>query len=79
MPSDARLTAAVDRRVDRRALLTATAATAALAAPAPAIAQAPKRPSNDTHREMSQRVWDSPVAPAVLTDFWTQAYQAIDA
>jgi len=27
---------------------------------------------------MTQRVWDSPRAPAVLTDFWTQAYVAID-
>jgi CubicO group peptidase (beta-lactamase class C family) len=27
---------------------------------------------------MTQRVWDSPGAPAVLTDFWTQAYRAID-
>ncbi len=27
---------------------------------------------------MSQRVWDSPVAPAVNRDFWTTAYQAID-
>jgi CubicO group peptidase (beta-lactamase class C family) len=27
---------------------------------------------------MTQRVWDSPRAPAVLTDFWTQAYAAID-
>ena len=26
---------------------------------------------------MTQRVWDSGV-PKVLTDFWTQAYQAID-
>ena len=27
---------------------------------------------------MTQRVWDSPRAPAVLTDFWTQAYAAIE-
>lgn len=27
---------------------------------------------------MTQRVWDAPRAPAVLTDFWTQAYAAID-
>jgi CubicO group peptidase (beta-lactamase class C family) len=27
---------------------------------------------------MTQRVWDSPRAPAVLLDFWTSAYQAID-
>jgi CubicO group peptidase (beta-lactamase class C family) len=27
---------------------------------------------------MTQRVWDSPVAPAVFLDFWTSAYQAID-
>jgi len=27
---------------------------------------------------MPQRVWDSPVAPAVNRDFWTTAYQAID-
>jgi len=27
---------------------------------------------------MTQRVWDSPVAPAVNRDFWTSAYQAID-
>src|SRR6266853_1885597 len=27
---------------------------------------------------MTQRVWDSPVAPAVNRDFWTTAYQAID-
>jgi CubicO group peptidase (beta-lactamase class C family) len=27
---------------------------------------------------MTQRVWDSPVAPAVNLDFWTSAYQAID-
>ncbi len=27
---------------------------------------------------MTQRVWDSPAAPAVYLDFWTQAYQAID-
>ena len=27
---------------------------------------------------MTQRVWDSPVAPAVLTDFWTKAYAAIE-
>ena len=26
---------------------------------------------------MTQRVWDSPKAPDVLTDFWTQAYAAI--
>ena len=26
---------------------------------------------------MTQRVWDEPKAPAVLTDFWTAAYQAI--
>ena len=25
---------------------------------------------------MTQRVWDSPRAPQVLTDFWTQAYAA---
>jgi len=27
---------------------------------------------------MTQRVWDSPVSPPVLADFWTSAYQAID-
>ena len=27
---------------------------------------------------MTQRVWDSPVAPAVFRDFWTSTYQAID-
>ena len=27
---------------------------------------------------MTQRVWDSPSAPAVYLDFWTSAYQAID-
>ncbi len=27
---------------------------------------------------MTQRVWESPVAPAVNRDFWTSAYQAID-
>ena len=27
---------------------------------------------------MTQRVWDSPRAPAVYLDFWTSAYQAID-
>ncbi len=27
---------------------------------------------------MTQRVWDSPSAPAVQRDFWTSAYQAID-
>jgi CubicO group peptidase (beta-lactamase class C family) len=27
---------------------------------------------------MTQRVWDSPIAPAVQRDFWTTAYQAID-
>jgi CubicO group peptidase (beta-lactamase class C family) len=27
---------------------------------------------------MTQRVWDSPVPPAVNRDFWTSAYQAID-
>ena len=27
---------------------------------------------------MTQRVWDSPNAPAVYLDFWTSAYQAID-
>jgi CubicO group peptidase (beta-lactamase class C family) len=27
---------------------------------------------------MTQRVWDEPKAPAVLTDFWTAAYQAIE-
>jgi hypothetical protein len=27
---------------------------------------------------MTQRVWDEPKAPAVLTDFWTAAYQAIN-
>ena len=27
---------------------------------------------------MTQRVWDAPRAPDVLTDFWTAAYQAID-
>jgi CubicO group peptidase (beta-lactamase class C family) len=27
---------------------------------------------------MTQRVWDSPVAPGVNRDFWTSAYQAID-
>ena len=27
---------------------------------------------------MTQRVWDSPSAPAVLTDFWTSAYQAME-
>jgi CubicO group peptidase (beta-lactamase class C family) len=27
---------------------------------------------------MTQRVWDSPVPPAVQVDFWTEAYQAID-
>ncbi len=27
---------------------------------------------------MTQRVWDSPSAPAVHLDFWTSAYQAID-
>jgi CubicO group peptidase (beta-lactamase class C family) len=26
---------------------------------------------------MTQRVWDSPKAPDVLTDFWTQAYAAV--
>ncbi len=28
---------------------------------------------------MTQRVWDSPEPPAVLLDFWTSAYQVIDA
>ena len=27
---------------------------------------------------MTQRVWDSPVAPGVNRDFWASAYQAID-
>jgi CubicO group peptidase (beta-lactamase class C family) len=27
---------------------------------------------------MTQRVWDSPKAPAVLLDFWTSVYQTID-
>lgn len=27
---------------------------------------------------MTQRLWDSPHAPAVVRDFWTSAYQAID-
>jgi CubicO group peptidase (beta-lactamase class C family) len=27
---------------------------------------------------MTQRVWESPVAPAVNRDFWTSVYQAID-
>ena len=27
---------------------------------------------------MTQRVWDSPSAPAVLQDFWNTAYAAID-
>ena len=27
---------------------------------------------------MTQRLWESPTPPAVITDFWTQAYQAID-
>jgi CubicO group peptidase (beta-lactamase class C family) len=27
---------------------------------------------------MTQRLWDSPRAPAVIVDFWTQAYSAID-
>jgi len=27
---------------------------------------------------MTQRVWDAPRPPDVLTDFWTSAYQAID-
>ena len=27
---------------------------------------------------MTQRVWDSPAPPLVLTDFWTQAYAVID-
>jgi CubicO group peptidase (beta-lactamase class C family) len=27
---------------------------------------------------MTQRVWDSPIPPAVYLDFWTSAYQAID-
>jgi CubicO group peptidase (beta-lactamase class C family) len=27
---------------------------------------------------MSQRLWESPTPPAVVTDFWTQAYQAIE-
>lgn len=27
---------------------------------------------------MTQRLWDSPSAPAVQRDFWTSAYQAID-
>jgi CubicO group peptidase (beta-lactamase class C family) len=27
---------------------------------------------------MTQRLWDSPAAPPVYLDFWTQAYQAID-
>ncbi len=27
---------------------------------------------------MTQRVWDSPSAPAVLLDFWTSACAAID-
>jgi CubicO group peptidase (beta-lactamase class C family) len=27
---------------------------------------------------MTQRLWDSPSAPAVYLDFWTSAYQAID-
>ncbi|MDP9369697.1 MAG: beta-lactamase family protein [Chloroflexota bacterium] len=27
---------------------------------------------------MTQRVWDSPEPPAVLLDFWTSVYQAID-
>jgi len=27
---------------------------------------------------MTQRLWDSPSAPAVQRDFWTSAYQAIE-
>ena len=27
---------------------------------------------------MTQRLWDSPVAPAVQRDFWTSAYQGIE-
>jgi CubicO group peptidase (beta-lactamase class C family) len=27
---------------------------------------------------MTQRLWEAPVPPAVVTDFWTQVYQAID-
>jgi CubicO group peptidase (beta-lactamase class C family) len=27
---------------------------------------------------MTQRLWDSPAPPPVASDFWTQAYQAID-
>jgi CubicO group peptidase (beta-lactamase class C family) len=27
---------------------------------------------------MTQRVWDSPSPPAVLLDFWTSVYGAID-
>jgi CubicO group peptidase (beta-lactamase class C family) len=27
---------------------------------------------------MTQRLWDSPTPPPVTSDFWTQAYQAID-
>ncbi|MBI1775344.1 MAG: hypothetical protein HYR63_08360 [Proteobacteria bacterium] len=27
---------------------------------------------------MTQRLWDSPVPPAVYLDFWTSAYRAID-
>ena len=27
---------------------------------------------------LTQRIWDSPEPPAVLADFWTSAYAAID-
>jgi CubicO group peptidase (beta-lactamase class C family) len=27
---------------------------------------------------LTQRLWEAPVPPAVVTDFWTQVYQAID-
>jgi len=27
---------------------------------------------------LTQRLWDSPVPPTVLADFWTSAYAAID-
>ena len=27
---------------------------------------------------MTQRLWDSPLGPDVVRDFWTSVYQAID-
>jgi len=27
---------------------------------------------------MTQRLWEAPIPPAVVVDFWTQTYQAID-